>query len=352
MRLASAGSALCLLMMIAPAAWADCTRPRPEFQVPLGNTATAEQMATTQKQIVAFTDTITQYVRCLQGEVGQKSIGKDSAERAAIEKTYTEAHNAAADEITGLANCFNEQLESFKSSGGGTAMKPADCSKHIAEAATQTSTGAPPVESLVIESSGHRFDLPNGGAWRYLLARDDKPRRCGSANEMSCLYRAVIVMNESDETLECKGQITYQGADVTGKEKSQSQALIAPRSTGVVGGGLAKDDVSASVFDAVCTPRAKLPPLGTPANCKYEVVKPISIADYYPDPSREAGEEGPVTVEFTLAGKAANPTDVRAVASSLHPALDQAAVKAVSDMVMSSTCPKARYRLKVSFQLN
>jgi TonB family protein len=352
MRLATAGTAIGLLMMLAPAAWADCTRPRPDFQVPQGNTVTAPQMASTQKQIVAFTDAVTEYVRCLQGEVGQKSIGKNPAERAEIEKSYNDAHNAAADEVTGLASCFNEQLDLLKKSGGGTGMKPADCSKHIAEAGSKTGAGAPPVESLVVESSGHRFDLADGGVWRYLLARDDKPRRCGAANDSWCLYRAVIVMNESEDTLECKGQITYKGTDITGKPKVQTQALVGPRSTGIVGGSLAKDDVSADVFDAVCTPRAKLPPLGTPANCKYEVVKPISIADYYPDAARTAGEEGPVTVEFTLAGKAANPTDVRAVASSMYPALDQAAVKAVSDMVMSSTCPKTRYRLKVSFKLD
>ena len=81
------------------------------------------------------------------------------------------------------------------------------------------------------------------------------------------------------------------------------------------------------------------------------MVKPITIADYYPAASQDAGEEGPVVVEFTLSGKAARPTDVRAVASSMYPRLDEAAVKAVGDMVMSSSCGKARYRLKLSFQL-
>jgi TonB family protein len=97
--------------------------------------------------------------------------------------------------------------------------------------------------------------------------------------------------------------------------------------------------------------RPKLPPLETPANCKYEVVKPVSIADYYPEAAQDAGEEGPVVVEFSLSGKAAKPTDIRAVSSSMYPHLDEAAVKAVGDMVMSSSCGKARYRLKLSFQL-
>ncbi len=347
MNLARVGAAIALTMSMS-GAWADCTRPRPAFEVPDGKTANAEQMAAAQKQVVGFADAVSKYVGCLQGELGQKSIGKEDAEKAKLNETYAAAHNAAADEVSGLANCFNEQLDTFKTSGGGTSVKPADCSKHLAAAANRTAT-TPTAEQMVIESSGHRFDLPSG-SWLYLLARDDHSRACG--NGLQCLYRAVVVVNESDETLECKGQITYDGADIAGNVKAQAQALVVPRSSQVVAGSLAKDDTSASVFDAVCTPRAKLPPLDTPANCKYEVVKPVAIADYYPAASRTAGEEGPVTVEFTLAGKASNPTNVRAVASSMFPALDQAAVKAVSEMVMRSNCPKATYRLKLSFKLD
>ena len=58
-----------------------------------------------------------------------------------------------------------------------------------------------------------------------------------------------------------------------------------------------------------------------------------------------------VTRDSELSGKAAKPTDIRAVSSSMYPHLDEAAIKAVGDMVMSSSCGKARYRLKLSFQL-
>lgn len=349
MNVARIGVAIASVMLTSTVR-AECTRPVPAFQVPDGTTANAQQMATAQKQVVAFADDVSKYVSCLQGELGQKSIGKDETEKASLTKSYAELHNVAADEVTAMADCFNEQLDVFKSSGGGTEMKPADCSKHVANAADRP-TGTPSAEQMVIESSGHRFDVASG-SWLYLLARDQESRSCGSGNALQCLYRGVIVVNESDETLECKGQITYDSSDITGKKQVQSQALVSARSSQIVVGSLARDDVSATVFDAVCTARAKLPALDTPANCKYEVVKPVVISDYYPPASREAGEEGPVTVEFTVTGKAANPTNVRAVASSLYPALDQAAVKAVSEMVMSSNCPKARYRLKLSFKLD
>lgn len=350
MRLASSGAIFGLLMFSATAATADCTRPRPTFEIPEGTSATADQIATAQNQVVAFTDEVTEYLRCLQGELGQKSIGKDDTEKAELNQTYTTTHNEAADEVTGLVNCFNTQLDTFKSSGGGTQMRAADCSKYIADAATNKSVPAQSVEELVVEASGHRFDVETG-SWRYLLARDDVPRPCGTSGNEQCLYRAVIVMNESDETLECAGQITYEGTDIAGNKTTRSQALVAKRTSRIVASSLANRSISASVFEAQCNARESLPPLDTPANCKYEVVQPIAIADYYPPASRQAGEEGPVTVEFTLRGKAANPTNVKVAESSLFPALDAAAVKAVSDMVMSTSCARTSYRLRVSFQL-
>jgi TonB family protein len=341
---------LCLSAFSASAASAECVRPKPGFEVPDGKTANSEQMAATQKQIVTFADAVAEYARCLQGELGQKSIGKDEAAKAELNKTYAAAHNAAADEVSGLANCFNEQLDTFKASGGGTAMRAVDCSKHVADAANRASA-QPSVDELTVEASGHTFELPSG-TWRFILARDANPRACSAGNADRCLYRAVLVLNESAEMLECTGEISYDGAaDIAGNSKVQAKALVTERSTRIVAASIAKEDVSASVFDAKCVPRSKLPPLDTPSNCKYEVVKPVTIADYYPSASREAGEEGPVTVEFTLEGKAANPKNVRAVASSLYPALDEAAVKAVSNMVMSSNCPNARYRLRLTFQL-
>jgi hypothetical protein len=120
-----------VLAMLASVAGAECTRPQASFDVPDGKTANAQQMAATQKQVVAFADAVSKYVSCLQGELGQKSIGKDDAAKADLTKSYAEAHNTAADEVTALANCFNEQLDTFKSSGGGTELKPADCSKHF-----------------------------------------------------------------------------------------------------------------------------------------------------------------------------------------------------------------------------
>ena len=340
---------LCSLGFVAYDAAAECVRPEPTFQVPDGKTANAEQMATAQRDVIAFADAAAEYARCLEGELGQKALGKDDAEKAKLSEAYAATYAPLAQQATGLAMCFNEQLEAFKASGGGQAMQAADCAQHIAAAANRQSA-APSTDELIVEASGHTFEVPSG-QWRFLLARDAAPRTCTAGSTNRCYYRAVIVLNESDETLECTGEISYDGTDIGGNSKVETKALVLERSSRVITSSLAQDTVSASVFDATCTARPKLPALSTPAKCKYEVVTPVAIADYYPPASRAAGEEGPVTVEFSLQGKAAHPHDVRAVASSLYPALDEAAVKAVSDMIMSSNCRNSRYRLRVSFKL-
>jgi TonB family protein len=337
-----------LLLLQGAQALADCTRPRPAFEIPDGAVSSQQDIASAQQQLVTFAAQVREYLRCLNGEASQKSIGKDDASREQLARAHLVAHQEAADELSGLAECFNAQVQSFKSSGGGTQKRAADCSSFITAAAKRARPNTPVTSQLVVESSGRTVEIP-GGSWLYYLVRDDSARRC--AQQQECLYRAIHVRNDSDDVLECKAEITYEGTDIAGNATAHAKALVSERTTYVVLESLAKQGVNAQTFDASCTPRAKLPPLDTPASCKYEVVTPVAIGDYYPPAAREAGEEGPVTVEFTLSNKPGRPTNVRTVASSMVESLDQAAVKAVGDMVMSSNCPKGRYRLKLSFQL-
>ena len=345
---------LALLVLPATAAFADCTRPRPTFSIPEGGSASEKDLVAANTALTDFGGKVRDYLYCLNGETSQKSVGKEQSAREALANAYVAAYNEAANELKGLAACYKTQREIFKSTGGGTKPKAADCSSYIAAAANQVAGGGstPTTTELTVEASGRTTEIPGGGSWLYYLARDIRPRRCSAQQALEeCLYRAVHVRNDSDETLECKGEIAYTGTDNKGQHTATSQLLITNRGTYLLVESLAKQGVDAETFDAQCKVRPKLAPLDTPANCKYEVVKPISIADYYPEASQDAGEEGPVIVEFALSGKAARPTDVRAVSSSMYPHLDEAAVKAVGDMVMSSSCGKARYRLKLSFQL-
>jgi TonB family protein len=350
MRILLAAALLAGLGSFSAAALADCTRPKPGFEILDGTSVSEQEIKAVQAPLVEFANKVGDYLRCLNGESSQRSVGKDEAARTEIARQHVAAHQAAADELTGLVECYKAQLQSFKSSGGGQQKRAADCSSYMTAAANRSGGSRAVTSELVVEASGSTVAVP-GGSWLYYLVRDDTPRRCSRQGAEECLYRAVHVRNDSDTVLECKGEITYEGTDANGNATTRSQVLAAERGTYLLVESLSKQGVNAQTFDATCTPRAKLPPLDTPANCKYEVVQPVAISDYYPQAAREAAEEGPVTVEFTLAGKAGHPTNVKAVASSMYPSLDAAAVKAVTDMVMSSTCPKARYRLKLSFQL-
>lgn len=340
------------LLLGAASASAQCTRPRPGFEIPEGAAATQQDLAEAQKQLFAFAEQVREYLRCLNGETSQRAIGKDEAARAEIARAYLTKHQEAANELNGLVDCYGAQVSSFRTSGGGNQKRAADCSAFIADAQNKSRGRTPLASELTVEASGYTYEIP-GGSWLYYLVRDDTPRSCARDQPArECLYRAVHVRNDSDDVLECKGEITYAGTDSTGKPTVQSQTLVDERSTFVLVESLAKLGTNAATFDARCTPRPKLPPLETAEGCKYEVVQPVSIADYYPPASQAAGEQGPVIVEFTVTQQPGRPQDVRAVAGSMYPRLDEAAVRAVSDMVMSSSCGKARYRLKLNFQLD
>jgi TonB family protein len=347
-------TSLCFLFAAAFSglAAADCQRPKLDLQIPDGGTATEQDMNAVQQAIVTLDVKVGEYLRCIKGEASQQSVGKDDAARERLANSYIELHNAAVNELAGLAACYNDQIEKHKKTGGGTSKKPADCSAQLATAASAP-VGDPPAAmrgDLVREADGHTTELADG-AWSYSLIRDETPRRCGPQNDQICVQRAVFVRNGSSQSLECRGSITYEGTDAAGRESIEARAIVGDRAVRAVVLGLAPRGVNARTFEADCSPRPPLPPLTTPASCKYQVVKPINISDYYPPTSRRAGEEGPVVVEFGVGDKPASPSDVKVVAGSLSPSLDQGAIEAVKAMVMSSNCSKGRYRLKLNFQL-
>lgn len=334
---------------------AACTRPEAKFTIPDGASATEAEMKTATQALLKLDQDVGEYLRCIKGDTSQATVGKDQQTREQLLKDYVASHNAATDELAGLADCFNAQLETFRSTKGGAGGKTADCSTYMAGAKNRTPApapgGTPAPSSIVKEADGHSFELP-GGAWSYTLIRDETPRYCGEQKpDKQCVRRTVFVTNGSDQELECRAYIKYDGLDAKGQQQAESQAIVMKKTIRAVVGSLAEQGVSASTFEAACTPRAPLPPLNTDAKCKYEVVKPVNISDFYPPEARQLDEQGPVVVEFTVPGKAGSPTDVKVVASSLSPRLDQGAVRAVSAMIMSSACKNQRYRLRLNFQL-
>ncbi|WP_116809339.1 energy transducer TonB [Steroidobacter cummioxidans] len=335
-------------------AYAACTRPNFKITIPDGATATEAEMKTAAQALVKVDQEMSEYLRCIKGDASQSTVGKDEATREKLVQAYVDAHNSTTDELAGLAACYNDQVEAFRTTKGGPGGKTADCSAQMAAAKVRTDApapgGTPRPSSIVKEADGYSFEL-EGGAWSYTLIRDETPRYCGGEGQKHCLRRTVFVTNGSDQDLECKAYIKYDGTDAKGNPQPGSQAVVLKKSIRAVTASMAEEGVGAATFEASCKPRQPLPALKTEANCKYEVVKPVNISDFYPDEARQLDEQGPVVVEFTVPGKAASPTDVKVVASSLSARLDQGAVQAVSAMIMSSQCKNQRYRLRLNFQL-
>src|SRR5690606_22292618 len=65
-------------------ALAECTRPRPDFQIPEGSGASEQELTALQGKLIGFAEEVREYLRCLNGDLGQRSIGKDEATRAKI----------------------------------------------------------------------------------------------------------------------------------------------------------------------------------------------------------------------------------------------------------------------------
>lgn len=347
-------TASALLLGTTADAASACARPQAKVAIPEGGSATAAEMQTAQDELLKFDRQVGEYLRCIKGETSQATVGKDQQAREQLMKEYVDSHNAASDELAGLAACFKVQLESFRGTKGGAGGKMADCSSHMAAVKDREPApapgGTPAPSTSVKEADGHSFEL-QGGAWSYTLIRDETPRYCNEKADKQCVRRTVFVTNGSALELECKAYIKYEGTDAEGRLQTESQAVVLRKTVRAVVASMAERGVNASTFEAICTPRAPLPPLNTEAGCKYEVVKPVNISDFYPPEARRLDEQGPVVVEFTVPGKAASPADVKVAASSLSPRLDQGAVQAVSAMVMSSSCKNQRYRLRLNFQL-
>jgi TonB family protein len=347
-------TALALAALPLGSAYADCTRPNFKVAIPDGASATEEEMKAATQTLLKLDQDMGEYLRCIKGAASQSTVGKDEATRQKLLQEYVDSHNSTTDELAGLAACFNAQVAEFQKTKGGAGGKNADCSSHMAAAKNRTPApapgGTPMPSNIVKEADGYSFEL-QGGSWSYTLIRDDTPRYCGEKADKHCVRRTVFVSNGSDQELECKAYIKYDGTDAKGNAQPDAQAVVLKKSIRAVLASMAEQGVNAGTFEATCKPRPPLPPLHTEANCKYEVVKPVNISDFYPSEARQLDEQGPVVVEFTVPGKAASPTDVKVVASSLSPRLDKGAIEAVSAMIMSSPCKSQRYRLRLNFQL-
>lgn len=186
--------------------------------------------------------------------------------------------------------------------------------------------------------------------WPHEYLRGEVIVPCIDNEEDKCIWHRLIVDNQSADTLECSGRITYDSFNREQKITVERKMVVSSHARKAVVGDTTKPEVKAMSHTVQCSVRP--PPDGSKLTpkCKPTALTAPSKLDY-PAESRLASEEGPVLIEFSLTDKLAAPTEIAVVGSSLWPRLDEAGVKYVSQFAGATDCKHGRFRVPVTFQL-
>lgn len=366
-----------LLMIIASSAHAGtCRAPSPPPEVPAGATATHDEMVREQRALKAFNAVLDDYRTCLLGEGSQAVIGKTHDEARSLQEALYEPHRKLWTRLSWMTACFNNELKVFRATGGGSKATPADCSPYLAQAVAAAAAPDPPIpppavpppptppaadaaaagQIVVVSGSptvppGDGFQPIPHGSWAYRVVRSEQLEPCRFRGAPECTRIRIEVENRSTRAIECHAKAVLDGGNHEGTSSIESP--------GVVGAGKARSILSTlmmpattvSLSTATCQEREPFPHLDTPSECKFQVIRPITVSDYYPATSRRIDEEGLVAVQFTLAAKEGKAFNIRVIGSSLFDRLDAAAIKAVGDIVFSTACPGKDFRMQLDFNL-
>jgi TonB family protein len=203
----------------------------------------------------------------------------------------------------------------------------------------------------VTETPGKFASVSDGGTWDYVLRGGGQTQECPFDRRRPCVINALTVRNSSSRLIECDAKMTYPVKNGASGVTIQRHGVVMSRSERAIVRDLSFPAEPAGAFEVTCTERPPVPAPTTPRECSYQIVKSVLLSDYYPPTSRRADEEGPVQLEFTVPGENAQPTDVTVLAGSSFTRLDEAAVRAVQDMGMTTNCPGKRFRFVLGFEL-
>ena len=184
----------------------------------------------------------------------------------------------------------------------------------------------------------------------YEYLRGDVVVPCTDDATANCIWHRLIVDNQSNDTLECRGRVTYDAPNRDNATKSERPMVLLPRSRRAVLAEMTVPTVKVTEHSLECVVRKPPDASKLTPKCKPTIVVMPSEAEYPPE-SMQASEEGPVLLEFSQSNKQGSPTDVKVVGSSLWPKLDESGVKYVSKFVGYTDCKTGRFRVPVSFRL-
>lgn len=99
-------------------AYAACTYPTSPDKIPNGSSASMEDMLTAKKQVEQYNKEMEAYLSCIKLEYDTQVTSSDGTltaeQKAELEKRQVQKHNAAIDELEGVATRFNEQVKAYK----------------------------------------------------------------------------------------------------------------------------------------------------------------------------------------------------------------------------------------------
>lgn len=110
-------------LVFSTSAWADCTYPRAPGKMPDGNTAPREELLAAKKLVDQYNAEMNTYLECIKTEhdqavaKGGSSLSEEQKQQMAA--MYTQKNDAAVDELTAVAERFNEQVRAYRAKNPG-----------------------------------------------------------------------------------------------------------------------------------------------------------------------------------------------------------------------------------------
>ena len=102
-------SAACACAVSLPARADQCRLPPAPSKIPDGSTASQQEMVTAMETIKQYNGDVQTYLKCLDFEARQNQLSPGD---------QTNLHNAAVDQLTHVADEFNQQVRTFKAKHG------------------------------------------------------------------------------------------------------------------------------------------------------------------------------------------------------------------------------------------
>jgi TonB family protein len=215
-------------------------------------------------------------------------------------------------------------------------------------------SSAPPKTPAMIEEVTNdpgRVIERDGVRWReWLFESPVEISRCG-ARQFACGEKRIVILNESNVVLRCRVVIRYAHPNPYGIRDAVRRIIVPPGKRWIAARSATPLNLPAKSYESDCTSEPPLPALHIPAECTLKHQKAVDSEAYYPQASKDAGEEGPVFIEFSLAASPGPARNIAVIQTSTYPELDAAAARSVAESQYATNCLGQRFRVMVSFRL-